>query len=962
VVAACLGLLVGLLAPGRLAATTITWAGAAGQTNWFTATNWAPAQVPGATDDVFIAGGASTIVALTNAAAVQALTLSNRTLIFHCWSNYLTASSIVVDAGAIVTHGTNTATTTNPGTGQWDPNAGVFIQCTNLTINSGGRINADRVGFMGGDGASNGYGPGRGWVNAGAGYGSGGGHGGFGGDVAYASRAGGMTNDNPHDPGLPGSGGAYGGGAGGGYVKIVASGAVSLSGTNVITANGGSANNGGGAGGGINILCAALSGSGPIQANGGQSVQTGGGGGGLVKIVTTGTSTFSGSISANAGGISVANTGGGGQIILQAPAGSSLGLMSARQGGAFAQETFSGSNIPGLVSLSDWSLLPATLSGGGGARFACASGSVSSLTITNYNMYLDWYVGGQTNWLRAGNITIQSAGSIGHVWNTATTTNASGEWEPNSGVFIACSNLTVASGGMINVNFAGFIGGIGGQSGYGPGRGWVNVGDGYGSGGGHGGFGGHIQPGGAGSYRAGGMTNDNPHDPGLPGSGGAYSGGAGGGYVKIVASGTVSLSGTNAITANGGAAGNGGGSGGGINILCAVLSGSGSIQANGGRSTAYFGGGGGGLVKIVVTNASTFSGPVSADAGGPAPADTDRGGGGRITIQAPAGSSATGVMSARQGGGYSALVYSDTNIPGLVSLSDWSLLPATLSGGGARFACASGSISSLTITNYNMYLDWYVGGQTNWLRAGNITIQSAGSIGHVWNTTTTTNASGEWVPNSGVFVACSNLTVESGGSIDVVSVGFRGGIGTFSPGRGPGGGGYNGGGTGGGGGYGGQGGAYSGGLYAAGGQTYGSLTNPLAPGSGGGNIGQPGGGYVKIVAEGTVSLSGTNSINASGGDATSFGGGSGGGIFIRCYSLTGSGTIRANGGNGAVSGGGGGGGRIAIYVSKAPFYTCPVLFTPTVNGGTCGASAVPGTAGTIYRDLNKPRGTLFSAW
>jgi hypothetical protein len=111
-----------------------------------------------------------------------------------------------------------------------------------------------------------------------------------------------------------------------------------------------------------------------------------------------------------------------------------------------------------------------------------------------------------------------------------------------------------------------------------------------------------------------------------------------------------------------------------------------------------------------------------------------------------------------------------------------------------------------------------------------------------------------------------------------------------------------------------------------------------------------------------VSLSGTNSINASGGDATSFGGGSGGGIFIRCYSLTGSGTIRANGGNGAVSGGGGGGGRIAIYVSKAPFYTCPVLFTPTVNGGTCGASAVPGTAGTIYRDWNKPRGTLFSSW
>jgi hypothetical protein len=76
--------------------------------------------------------------------------------------------------------------------------------------------------------------------------------------------------------------------------------------------------------------------------------------------------------------------------------------------------------------------------------------------------------------------------------------------------------------------------------------------------------------------------------------------------------------------------------------------------------------------------------------------------------------------------------------------------------------------------------------------------------------------------------------------------------------------------------------------------------------------------------------------------------------------LIGNGTIRANGGNGGSGNGGGGGGRIALLVRNAPFYTGGnILSTPTVTGGT---GLNPGGPGTIYYDLGKPRGTMFSAW
>jgi hypothetical protein len=137
-------------------------------------------------------------------------------------------------------------------------------------------------------------------------------------------------------------------------------------------------------------------------------------------------------------------------------------------------------------------------------------------------------------------------------------------------------------------------------------------------------------------------------------------------------------------------------------------------------------------------------------------------------------------------------------------------------------------------------------------------------------------------------------------------------------------------------------------------------------GGGGDYIGACGGGYVKIVAAETVTVDGVISARgASGysGNNSKPGGGSGGGIVIQCYRLAGAGMLVANGGNGGSysgnGGGGGSGGRIAVTASKAPFYIIGLSYT--VNGGAGGTNALPGSAGTVYRDF-KSRGTVYCSW
>ncbi|MEM0243534.1 MAG: DUF87 domain-containing protein, partial [Candidatus Aenigmatarchaeota archaeon] len=110
----------------------------------------------------------------------------------------------------------------------------------------------------------------------------------------------------------------------------------------------------------------------------------------------------------------------------------------------------------------------------------------------------------------------------------------------------------------------------------------------------------------------------------------------------------------------------------------------------------------------------------------------------------------------------------------------------------------------------------------------------------------------------------------------------------------------------------------------AGGDSYGSITQPIDFGSGGGGSysgrGGNGGGAIflnisdTLVINGSILANGENGVaNAAGSLDRDGGGGSGGSVWIIANKFIGNGSISANGGSGDNYGGGGSGGRIAIY-------------------------------------------------
>jgi hypothetical protein len=136
-----------VLAAVSAPAITTTWTGTG---DWFTNTaNWS-AGVPGTGDVAVVSNGT---VRLTN--STQVLILSNSgTITFSNWNTTLTASNITL-AGTL-NHVANSATSA-----PWAPNGGIFIVCTNLTVNPGAQINADGCGYRSPTN-NNGYGPGVG--------------------------------------------------------------------------------------------------------------------------------------------------------------------------------------------------------------------------------------------------------------------------------------------------------------------------------------------------------------------------------------------------------------------------------------------------------------------------------------------------------------------------------------------------------------------------------------------------------------------------------------------------------------------------------------------------------------------------------------------------------------------------------------------------------------------------------
>ncbi|MBM3882369.1 MAG: hypothetical protein FJ387_22045 [Verrucomicrobia bacterium] len=220
----------------------------------------------------------------------------------------LYADALTIATNAIVvglSHGH-----TGQANDQW-AGRGITIVADTVTVEEGGRLSADGVGYAGTANQGNGPGGGTGSRADTAG-GGGGGHGGPGG-APQSSFSGGTTYGDPEQPLDLGSAGGAGyagvGGAGGGAIRLLVSGQLTLDG--VLSANGangavhGYGASGGGAGGSLWITAARLAGVGQISAAGGVgpvvNEQDGGGGGGGRIALNVEASTFTGAVTVEGG-------------------------------------------------------------------------------------------------------------------------------------------------------------------------------------------------------------------------------------------------------------------------------------------------------------------------------------------------------------------------------------------------------------------------------------------------------------------------------------------------------------------------------------------------------------------------------------------------------------------------------------------------------------------------------------
>jgi hypothetical protein len=575
----------------------------------------------------------------------------------------------------------------------------------------------------------------------------------------------------------------------------------------------------------------------------------------------------------------------------------------------------------------------------------------------------------------------------------------------SNNIYLVCTNLVIESGGCIDANARGFKGGVGALGGNGPGKGPTNA-----TGAAHGGYGGLNQNDGT----MGGAPYDATNAPVQPGSGGGgftvgWTGGAGGGAIRIEAgivtnNGLISADGEDSTHAYAG-----GGSGGSVWIACRAIAGSGGlVTAKGGTAggTAnWAGGGGGGRIAVtfdpasqgaaskpaIVFNAArgTNSYPFTNTFGTPGTiyfTDATILDGavfphtGRIYLGskswAPSRLTVSNVWVAFPDEGFALAVSNDVWVMGASGRLDlggeWHWRQPN-SGFAHFFYSAATSTPTLN-----------VGGQLVVTNGGSLYVNSGITNGFTTNYSALVSVTGDiTVASSGSIVVRSNptnggsaifraqnLIVRSNGVINASGAGFCGGGGSVpacGPGRPTGGtdGGGAGGGWGAGAGYGGRGGANANGYY---GPTYGSSNTPIDPGSGGRGYAWYagfGGGLVRVEARDTIRIDGT--INAKGGYGRGSwsGAGSGGGIYLRCINFQGSsnGLLLAAGGDGDGSAAAcsfGGGGRIAIWRQRDSFQGT----VSATNGTATGFAATGMETGTVvYVNMPAPnRGTIIAIW
>ncbi|MHC4178875.1 MAG: hypothetical protein ACYSWU_15290, partial [Planctomycetota bacterium] len=233
------------------------------------------------------------------------------------------------------------------------------------------------------------------------------------------------------------------------------------------------------------------------------------------------------------------------------------------------------------------------------------------------------------------------------------------------------------------------------------------------------------------------------------------------------------------------------------------------------------------------------------------------------------------------------------------------------------------------------------------LTAGQLTVQDGGFV----ELQTTTTLGSVHIQSGGQLThlagqpgfhmtVLTDLVIHSGGLISANGKGYGSASGPGAGGSAD---------TAGGGGYGGTGGSSTSG--APGGPTYGSMTQPVDLGSGGGRdtdhsrSGGAGGGAIRLDVAGMLLVDGNLTARGRNGTGNEAGGGSGGSIYLTVGALAGEGVISADGGAGADPNhaGGGGGGRIAIY------YTDATAFDLANNVSVAGGPGCqPGKPGSIW--------------
>ena len=371
----------------------------------------------------------------------------------------------------------------------------------------------------------------------------------------------------PTDLGSGGGGGTAGnspGGAGGGAIRLITSGTLTVNGT--VTANG---------------------------ANG--TPNYGGGGSGGSIYLTAGTFAGSGSITANGGNGTFSGGGGGGRVAVYYS----------------SSNTFSGTDTATVGS-----------AGSGGTN-----GTVIAVDSTNNDLFINNTQSWDANPTLEGssftyrNVTIGNSATL--TLNGYYTTGTNGR-----GFTFNVTNFTVSTGATVNL--AGGYAGAPNSSSSATGPGAGTTGD-AGGGGGYGGIGGTWSLGTGGSTYG---SATAPVDLGSGGGGGTTGGdggGAGGGAIKIVAAGTTTVSGTlQANGVNGTPNYGGGGSGGSIYITTATLTGGGTLMAKGGGGT-FSGAGGGGRIAIYYTTTNSWTG-TTLDASHAAPTGSGGNAGGNGTV------------------------------------------------------------------------------------------------------------------------------------------------------------------------------------------------------------------------------------------------------------------------------------------------------------------------------------------